>query len=77
MRTRVVRGQLASGTVSKSSNNLRSSREVSLISSGLKGKQGISLNFEKVCGDQMENDVFVFVFLLAKDKTSILFARLY
>ena len=38
VRTRVVRGQLASGTVSKSSSNSRSSSEVSFISSGLKRK---------------------------------------
>lgn len=52
MRTRVVRGQLASGTVSKSNSNSRLSREVSLISSGLKRTQDI---FWEDCSGKLEN----------------------
>ena len=37
--TRVVRGQLARATVSKSNSSSRSSREASFISSGLKNKR--------------------------------------
>ena len=66
MRTRVVRGQLASGTVSKSSSNSRLSREVSLISSGLKRKQD---SYWKDCSSKMENgDLFPFM----RDKTIVL-----
>lgn len=64
-----MRGQLASGTVSKSSSNSRLSREVSLISSGLK-KQDI---FWEDGSSKMENSN-LFPFMkdsAARDCTSI------